>query len=92
MASADYDSFYKVMAREGARSVTMKGLLKSSPKKDAKDGPVSVNDIKAEIKRSTPNRSSDDKSTAAATAAASADDKYAGGDGDDAPSEKKSYK
>ncbi len=34
IASTDYDSFYKVMAREGKRSETMKALLKSSPKKD----------------------------------------------------------
>lgn len=42
LASADYDSFYKVMAREGQRSVAKKtaaaGKLPSPPRADAKAG------------------------------------------------------
>lgn len=87
LASADYDSFYKVMAREGQRVAKMKALLKSSPKKDAKDTPIVLSDVKPEIK-GTPSRAADEKG-----ASSVADDKKGGdNDGAEAPSEKKSYK
>jgi hypothetical protein len=36
LASADYDSFYKVMAKEGHKSLTIKNLKKKSGSADAK--------------------------------------------------------
>lgn len=88
LASADYDSFYKVMAREGQRVAKMKALLKSSPKKDAKDAPIVLSDVKAEIKGTSPApRAADEKG-----ASSVADDKKGDNDDSEAPSEKKSYK
>lgn len=52
LASADYDSFYKVMAREGNRSLTLKNLGKvKSPEKaeakaESKDTPSRYDDKK----------------------------------------------
>lgn len=36
LASADYDSFYKVMAKEGAKSLAKKKMLSSSTKAESK--------------------------------------------------------
>ena len=54
VASTDYDSFYRVMAREGQRSQTMKYLLKSqkNPESEAKLEADAKSDSKRE--RSTP--------------------------------------
>jgi hypothetical protein len=87
IASTDYDSFYKVMAREGKRSETMKALLKSSPKKEssgekgveAKGGAIS-------IAAQGPSESKDSGGRY------DADDKRTDRDNDDDAGEKKSSK
>eukprot|EP01042_Synura_sphagnicola_P004770 gene4770-6065_t len=84
VASTDYDSFYKVMAREGKRSETMKALLKSSPKKEAGDKAV---DSKGGVS-GPPALPSDSK---ASSTRFEADEKGTGRDEDDT-AEKKSYK
>ena len=54
LASADYDSFYKVMSREGERSITRKASgMKRNP---AAVVPDDILDAKAESKPSTSNR------------------------------------
>lgn len=90
IASTDYDSFYKVMAREGKRSETMKAMLKSSPKKDAgAKGTDSKSTALGPVAYS-PSAASDSKSSSGLAA----DDKKADRavDDDEGAGDKKSYK
>jgi hypothetical protein len=98
IASTDYDSFYRVMSREGKRSQTMKALLKttnsssSTMKSDEKHAdlrlPTTADNKESKITTSTGRVGT---STTTATAAV-AEDKKGSADDDDIVDAKRQYK